>query len=105
MGCYSEPPPPPDLIDGEEHCKLEAALDSRLQRNFLKYLVKWKGYGYEHNSWVPEHVMVAKDLVQKFHQDHPNASQGILHMAFQSLAFLQLQRIHGAPGMMHLKGG
>ncbi|KIJ39765.1 hypothetical protein M422DRAFT_32560, partial [Sphaerobolus stellatus SS14] len=39
-GRISDPPPPPGLV-----------LDSRLFRNRLEHLVKWKGYGYEENSW------------------------------------------------------
>ncbi|KIJ27483.1 hypothetical protein M422DRAFT_271336 [Sphaerobolus stellatus SS14] len=47
----TDPPPPPELIDGEEHYEVEQVLDSRLFRNCLEYLVKWKGYGYKENSY------------------------------------------------------
>ena len=96
---------PPDLIDGEEHYELEAVLDSRLRRGRLEYLVKWKGYGYEHNTWVPERDMAAKDLVSKFHWDHLKAPRRIQNAAFQSLAFKQLRHISSASGTTHLKGG
>ena len=61
------------IIDGEEHLGLEAVLDSHLRRNRLEYLVKWKVYGYKHNSWVPKRDMASKDLIMKFHRDHLNA--------------------------------
>ena len=76
IGHHTEHLPPPDLIDREEHFELEAILE--------------KGYGYEHNSWPPEHDVAAKDLVQKFHQNHPNAPQRIQHTAFKSLAFWKI---------------
>ncbi len=59
-----EQPPPllPDLIEGEEHYKVEKVLNSRQQRvqgrqgepprMVMDYFVKWKGYGPESNSWV-----------------------------------------------------
>ena len=74
-------------------------------KNQLKYLVKWKGYGYEHDSWVPERDMVVKDLVSKFHQDHLNAPHHIWQTAFQLLAFQQLWRLSSVPGTTHLEGG
>ena len=67
--------------------------------------MKWKGYRYEHNSWVPERDMAATDLVARFHRDHPNAPRCIQSSAFRSLAFKQLQWVSSASGMTHLKGG
>jgi len=87
------PPPPPELVDGEEHYELEAVLDSQLRWNRLEYLVKWKGYGYEHNSWVLERDMAATDLIDKFHRDNPGAPCRICQMAFNSLQFRNLCRL------------
>ena len=50
LGRQSNPPPDPVLVDGEEHYKVEAILDSRVFWQQLQYLVQWKGYNYEHNS-------------------------------------------------------
>ena len=48
------PPPPPELIDEEEHYEVEQILKSEYKKvgrkNFLRFLVKWKGYSNEHNS-------------------------------------------------------
>jgi hypothetical protein len=54
-----EPPPPPELIDGELEYEVEtilAHITKRLRgRNTTtEYLVKWTGYKDEHNSWEPE---------------------------------------------------
>jgi transposase InsO family protein len=67
--------PPPTLIDeeGEEHYEVESVLDSRLIRGKLHFLVKWKGYGYEENRWIPENDLHAPDLLQEFYTRHPGA--------------------------------
>jgi len=44
----------PEIVDGEEHYKVERILDSHLIWDWLHFLVKWKCYGYEENSWIPE---------------------------------------------------
>ena len=38
-GQRSDPPPPPEIVDGEEHYVVEKILDSQLIRNKLHYLV------------------------------------------------------------------
>jgi hypothetical protein len=51
--------PAPMIIGGEEHYEVGKVLDSRLMRGRLEFLVSWKGYGYEENSWVSEHDVSA----------------------------------------------
>ena len=53
-GWKAHPPPPLEMVDGEEHYVVERVLDSWLMRGQLQFLVKWEGYGYEENSWVSE---------------------------------------------------
>jgi hypothetical protein len=48
------PPPPPVLHEGEEHFEVELLFDSRMRNNRLQFLIKWKGDGYEENSWENE---------------------------------------------------
>jgi len=50
-GRQSRPPPDPVLVDGEEEYEVEVVINSRMFRGWLQYLVQWKGYSYEHNSW------------------------------------------------------
>jgi Chromo (CHRromatin Organisation MOdifier) domain len=47
------PRPAPDLLDGDEHFKVESILDSHFYRRSLQYLVHWKGYPSSDDQWLP----------------------------------------------------
>ncbi len=61
------PPPPPDLINDEEEFEIEEVLDSqprtirgrkgKKSQKAMDYFVKWKGWMWEHNSWVRDQEM------------------------------------------------
>ncbi|KAF8748123.1 hypothetical protein RHS01_11031 [Rhizoctonia solani] len=42
---------PPETIEGEEEYEVEQIIDSKRQQGKWFYLIKWKGYGPEDNSW------------------------------------------------------
>ncbi|CAJ0964139.1 unnamed protein product [Ranitomeya imitator] len=69
-------PPAPVLVEGELEYIVEKILDSRISRWKLQYLVKWKGYGQEDNSWVFASDVHAADLVRAFHLAHPGRPGG-----------------------------
>ena len=50
-GGSSTTPPEPIQIEGEEHFELEALLKHRSRGNSRQYLVRWLGYGPEHDDW------------------------------------------------------
>ena len=52
-GRHHPPPPPPEIIEGEEEWVVDKILDSKVINHKLRYLVKWKDFGIEHNSWEP----------------------------------------------------
>jgi transposase InsO family protein len=58
-GAYQ--PPPPDLFNGEEYFHVQSIIDhrERTYKNTVRrdFLVKWDGYGPEHNSWEPERLL------------------------------------------------
>jgi Chromo (CHRromatin Organisation MOdifier) domain len=57
-----------------EEYEVEEIVSSRLKRGQLEYLVHWKGYSQDDDSWEPEeYVKNAADLVQRFHKDNPEA--------------------------------
>ena len=83
----ARPPPPPTVVDGELEYDVEEVLDSRLFRGKLEFLVKWKGYGYEENSWVREGDVHAQRLVNDFYRRHPGAPRRIRALTFDHLAW------------------
>ncbi|QRW20479.1 Retrotransposable element Tf2 protein [Rhizoctonia solani] len=61
--------PPPETIEGEEEYKVEQIIDSKRQRGKWFYLIKWKGYGPEDNSWEPEELLEhSQEEIQRFNK-------------------------------------
>jgi len=60
-------PPKPELIDDIEEYEVEAILAERIRRGVTEYLIKWKGYTTENNTWESEdNITNAKDELRKF---------------------------------------
>ena len=63
------PPPLPILVDGALEYEVERVLDHRSRgsgrRAVRDYLIKWQGYGPEHNSWEPESNL-PRELVDEY---------------------------------------
>ncbi|CAJ0946080.1 unnamed protein product [Ranitomeya imitator] len=64
---------PPVDEDGE--FEISRILDSRWHRGSLQYLVSWKGFGPEDNSWVKAEDVSASRLIKAFHRRFPNKAQ------------------------------
>jgi len=76
-GCKTEDHPPPIVIDGEAEWEMEEKLDSCWHRRRFQYLIKWKGYGCEHNSWESASEVFAPELTAEFHHKHPGAPRHV----------------------------
>jgi hypothetical protein len=62
--------PMPDIIDGNEEYEVEAILADKRVGNTTKYLVKWKGFGSDENTWEPEsHLVHAKKILEDYHKE------------------------------------
>jgi hypothetical protein len=62
-------PPPAIEVDGEEEFEIDAILESMIRgrKRNLHYLIRWKGWGPEHDSWIPASELAhARDLVDEF---------------------------------------
>ena len=66
-------PSPPDLIDDQEEWEVEEILDSRRRRDRTEFLIKWKDYPHEENTWEPkDNLKHAQKLFKQFRINHPN---------------------------------
>jgi hypothetical protein len=72
-GRHARLPPPLEIVGGEKRYEVEEVIDSRMRYRRLEYLVRWKGYGHEENSWITENNLDAPDLIATFYRTHPNA--------------------------------
>ena len=86
-GRHPHPPPLPEIVNGEEEWIVEAILDSKVINRKLRYLVKWEGFGIEHNSWEPWDGVHAPDLVADFHRTNPGAPRQIRSIEFNTIPF------------------
>jgi len=60
-------PPKPVIIEGEEEFKVEKIINKRTVRGKEKFLVRWKGYMAEEDTWENrENLENAKELVEEF---------------------------------------
>jgi len=60
-------PPKPVIIEGEEEFEIEKILNKRMIRGKEKFLVRWKGYTVEEDTWENrENLENAKELVKEF---------------------------------------
>jgi len=68
----TQPPPPPEDIEGEMEYEVEEVLDSRIRHGKLEYLVDWAGYPPEERTWEPaENLLHADEAVATFHRHYP----------------------------------
>jgi len=60
-------PPPPVEVAGEKEYEVEEILDRQERRGKTKYLVKWKGYTAEKNTWERlENLKNAREKIEEF---------------------------------------
>jgi len=66
-GRKPQAPPPPIVINGEPEWEVEEVLDSCWHRRRFQFLIKWKGFSREHNSWEVASDVKASDLVAEYY--------------------------------------
>jgi len=77
--------PPPIVMNGEEEWEVEEILDSRWHWRRFQFLVKWKGFSREHNSWEVASNVKAPDLVTEYYWKHPAAPRHIRRTDFDAI--------------------
>jgi len=103
-GQRTSPLPLPEIVDGEEEWVVEEILDSWMVNRKLHYLVKWEGFGVEHNSWEPWDNVHVPELVVDFYRRHPGAAHHIHMVDFHSIPFCSVSGRHCLEGGMDVRG-
>jgi len=75
----------PIIVDGELEWEVEEILNSRWHQRRLQFLIKWKDFGREHNSWKVASNVKALDLVTEYYRKHPAAPRHIRQADFDAL--------------------
>ncbi|CAK9781733.1 unnamed protein product [Cutaneotrichosporon oleaginosum] len=61
-----------DESEGEEEYEVAGIAGHKMERGKYKYLVAWKGYGPEHNTWEPEaNLEHARDMIDAYLAKQP----------------------------------
>jgi len=60
-------PLPPIVVDREPEWEVEEVLDSYWHWRRFQFLMKWKGFSKEHNSWEVASDVKAPDLVAEYY--------------------------------------
>lgn len=82
-GRKQELPPPPELIDNQPEFEVEHILDhyppsAKSPADIKKYLVHWKGYGTQDDSWEPRsHLSHSREILQRYHSIYLDPSTRI----------------------------
>jgi hypothetical protein len=93
-GRHPQPPPPPEVIDGEDEYLVEKILDSKMFRGRLKFKIKWEGYGPEHDSWEYATEVYAPERVADFYQRNPAAPRQIRATTFSKIPFRPISPVY-----------
>uniref|UniRef100_A0A1Y1K501 Chromo domain-containing protein n=1 Tax=Photinus pyralis TaxID=7054 RepID=A0A1Y1K501_PHOPY len=56
----------------EEQYEVEEIIDEKVVRGVIHYLIRWKGYDPESDTWEPENTLECPDLIKKFKNERSN---------------------------------
>lgn len=96
----------PVIIDGEEEWEVEDILQHCVRGKTTQYLVRWKGFGREHDMWEPEKNLIhAKSKLQAYKKNHMSTRELLLNSSvvttmMQQDSTLRIQLIGGKNAYM-----
>ncbi|GJQ78944.1 hypothetical protein Trydic_g111 [Trypoxylus dichotomus] len=63
-----------DADNGEVQHEVEAIVDEKMVRGVKHYLIRWKGYSEDADTWEPESTVNCPDLIKQFLSNRKNNS-------------------------------
>jgi len=93
-GRHPQPPPPPEVIEGKDEYLVKKILNSKMFQGWLKFRIKWEGYGPEHDSWEYATKVYAPERVADFYQRNPAAPRQIRAATFSEIPFRPISPIY-----------
>ncbi|XP_068618529.1 chromobox protein homolog 3-like [Battus philenor] len=61
------------IEEAEEEYEVEKVVDSKRIKGKLHYLIRWKGYSAESDTWEPENTLSCPELINKFNEEAENS--------------------------------
>jgi len=78
----------PVTVEGTPEYEVEEIMDSQLNHNKLKFLVKWSGYTNNYNTWEPEaNCANSCDIIKEFYKSNPSTLRKLHAQDFARLVF------------------
>lgn len=62
--------------DVEEQYEVQAVMDQKLVKGVKQFLIRWKGYGADSDTWEPESTLSCPELIAKFIASKEKKSKG-----------------------------
>jgi len=80
----------PVIIEGEEEWEIERILNKRRVREKDKYLVRWKGFTVESDTWKgKENLKNAKEVIEEFKREYRRDIEDVTRQEHQEGTFQQ----------------
>jgi len=85
LGKKPQAPPPPIIVDREEEWEVEEILDNCWHQRRFQFLVKWKSFSREYNSWKAASDVKTRNLIMEYYQKYPAAPRHICWTDFNAI--------------------
>jgi len=61
----------------EEEYEVEKVVDKRIHKGKVEYLLKWKGYSSDDNTWEPEDSLECPELLEEYERNRAHGKQPV----------------------------